>query len=47
LSDEEIVAILTRENVQIARRTVAKYRSQLGLPPANIRKKKFLLEEVE
>ena len=47
LSDEEIVDILTRENVQIARRTVAKYRGQLGIPPANIRKKKFLLEEVE
>jgi len=47
LSDEEIVDILRRENVQIARRTVAKYRGQLGIPPANIRKKKFLLEEVE
>ncbi|MDD8021445.1 MAG: RNA polymerase factor sigma-54 [Acidobacteriota bacterium] len=47
LSDEEIVDILNRENVQIARRTVAKYRGQLGIPSANIRKKKFLLEEVE
>ena len=47
LSDEEIVDILRRENVQIARRTVAKYRGQLGIPSANIRKKKFLLEEVE
>ncbi|MGB9894031.1 MAG: RNA polymerase factor sigma-54, partial [Candidatus Saccharicenans sp.] len=46
LSDEEIVDILSRENIQIARRTVAKYRGQLDIPPAHIRKKKFLMEEV-
>lgn len=47
LSDDEIVDILSRENVKIARRTVAKYRGQLGIPPSHIRKKKFLMEEVQ
>jgi len=47
LSDDEIVDILSRENIQIARRTVAKYRSQLNIPPSHIRKKKFLMEEVQ
>jgi RNA polymerase sigma-54 factor len=46
LSDDEIVDILSKENIEIARRTVAKYRSQLNIPPSHIRKKKFLLEEV-
>jgi len=46
LSDDEIVDILSKENIEIARRTVAKYRNQLNLPPSHIRKKKFLLEEV-
>lgn len=46
LSDDEIVDILSRENVVIARRTVAKYRGQLDIPPSHIRKKKFMMEEV-
>jgi len=46
LSDDEIVDILYRENIKIARRTVAKYRGQLDLPPSHIRKKKFMMEEV-
>lgn len=46
LSDDEIVDILSRENIQIARRTVAKYRGQLDIPPSHIRKKKFMMEEV-
>ena len=46
LSDDEIVDILSKENIQIARRTVAKYRGQLNLPPSHIRKKKFMMEEV-
>lgn len=45
LSDDEIVDILSRENIQIARRTVAKYRGQLDIPPSHIRKKKFMMEE--
>jgi RNA polymerase sigma-54 factor len=32
LSDDQIVAILKREGVDIARRTVAKYRESLGIP---------------
>jgi RNA polymerase sigma-54 factor len=39
LSDHEIVGILEREGVKIARRTVAKYREELGILPARMRKK--------
>lgn len=46
LSDDEIVDILSREKIVIARRTVAKYRGQLDIPPSHIRKKKFMMEEV-
>lgn len=45
LSDGEIAEILSRENYKVARRTVAKYRIQLGLEPSHIRKRKYLLEE--
>jgi RNA polymerase sigma-54 factor len=38
LSDQEIVAMLTAKGVNIARRTVAKYRSELGILPSNLRK---------
>ena len=40
-SDKEIVSILKKENVDIARRTVAKYREMLGILPSNKRKKSF------
>ncbi len=39
LTDQELVDILTRQGVQIARRTVAKYRDQLGVLPARMRKR--------
>ncbi|MGH7689639.1 MAG: RNA polymerase factor sigma-54, partial [Gemmatimonadaceae bacterium] len=39
LTDQEIVAILNRQGVQIARRTVAKYRDQLGVLSARMRKR--------
>ena len=39
LTDQAIVALLEREGVQIARRTVAKYREQLGLLSARMRKR--------
>ena len=39
LTDQEIVARLKAEDIQIARRTVAKYRDQLGLLPARMRKR--------
>ena len=38
LSDQDIVARLTERGLPIARRTVAKYREQLGLPPSHLRK---------
>lgn len=44
LSDIEIGDILARENFRIARRTVAKYRKQLSIPPSHIRKRKYLME---
>jgi RNA polymerase sigma-54 factor len=45
LSDIEIGDALARNNLKIARRTVAKYRKQLKIPPSHIRKRKFVLEE--
>ena len=38
LSDQEIVAMLQEKGISIARRTVAKYRSELGILPSNLRK---------
>ncbi len=38
LSDEKIKNILIKEGYNIARRTVAKYREQLGIPVARLRK---------
>jgi RNA polymerase sigma-54 factor len=45
LSDIEIGEILAREDLRIARRTVAKYRSQLKIDPSHIRKRKSIMEE--
>jgi RNA polymerase sigma-54 factor len=45
LSDIEIENILARENFRIARRTVAKYRKQLKIPPSHIRKRKYWVEK--
>jgi len=39
LSDQEIVAMLKEQGIPIARRTVAKYRSELNILPSNLRKK--------
>lgn len=38
LSDEEIVKLLGERGIVIARRTVAKYRSELNILPSNLRK---------
>jgi len=46
LSDIEIGDMLAKENFRIARRTVAKYRKQLKIPPSHVRKRKFLMEAV-
>jgi len=43
LSDESIIKKLRKENIDIARRTVAKYRGQLKIPPSNQRR--FLCSE--
>jgi RNA polymerase sigma-54 factor len=40
-SDQEIVNILKQSNIDIARRTVAKYREVLGIFPSNQRKNPF------
>lgn len=39
LSDEDVVALLKRENIEIARRTVAKYREAMGIPTSARRKR--------
>ena len=39
LSDSKIIDILKKEGIQLARRTVAKYRKELNILPANLRKK--------
>jgi RNA polymerase sigma-54 factor len=38
LSDQEIVKMLQEKGIVIARRTVAKYRSELNILPSNLRK---------
>ena len=40
LTDDEIASVLSGDGVQIARRTVAKYRSIEGILPARLRKKR-------
>lgn len=40
LSDNKISVLLAKENIQVARRTVAKYRDQLGILPVKFRRKK-------
>ncbi len=39
LTDQQIVELFDRKGVKIARRTVAKYRDQLGILPARMRKR--------
>ncbi len=41
MSDQRIVEILEERGIQLARRTVAKYREQLGILPSSKRKKYF------
>ena len=38
LSDKEIVELLEKKGIPIARRTVAKYRNELNILPSNMRK---------
>jgi len=37
-SDKELVDVLERENIKIARRTIAKYREMLNILPSHKRK---------
>ena len=41
LSDSELMRVLNREGIHIARRTVAKYRDELGIPSSTDRKQIF------
>jgi RNA polymerase sigma-54 factor len=38
LSDQEVVKMVTSKGIVIARRTVAKYRTELNILPSNLRK---------
>jgi len=38
LSDSKITALLADQGIKVARRTIAKYRESLGIPPSNERK---------
>ena len=37
-TDEQLVAVLAEKGYNVARRTIAKYRDQLGIPLARLRK---------
>lgn len=39
LSDSKITALLDEQGIKVARRTIAKYRESLGIPPSNERKR--------
>jgi RNA polymerase sigma-54 factor len=39
LSDAKIVTLLADEGITVARRTIAKYRDVLNIPPSNERKR--------
>ena len=41
LSDQDIVNLLQKEEIKLARRTVAKYREQLGIPSSGKRKRYY------
>ena len=38
LSDNQITDVLAKQGIIVARRTIAKYRESLNIPPANLRK---------
>lgn len=38
-SDEQIAKLLKEEKIEISRRTIAKYREQLSIPPVSVRRK--------
>ena len=38
LTDDELVDVMSQRGYKVARRTIAKYRDQLGIPKARLRK---------
>jgi RNA polymerase sigma-54 factor len=38
LTDDQLVEVMTSKGYKVARRTIAKYRDQLGIPKARLRK---------
>ena len=42
-SDPELVGLLAARGIQLARRTVTKYREKMGVPPAAVRREEFRL----
>lgn len=47
LSDQQIAEMLRKNDINIARRTIAKYRLELNIPPTSIRKRMSLRKEVQ
>jgi len=43
LSDDQLVRLMEGEGVSVARRTVAKYRDQLSIPPSSVRRRQAIL----
>lgn len=43
LSDDQLVRMMQTEGVEVARRTVAKYREQIGIPASSIRRRQAVL----
>ena len=43
LSDDQIVKMMECEGVSVARRTIAKYREQLSIPPSSVRRRQAVL----
>ncbi len=39
LNDNKLTTILAKQGIQVARRTVAKYRETMSIPPSNERKR--------
>ena len=39
LSDNKLASVLSEQGIKVARRTVAKYREAMGIPPSNERKR--------
>jgi RNA polymerase sigma-54 factor len=43
LSDDQLVRLMEQEGIQVARRTVAKYREQLRIPASSVRRRQAVL----